>query len=302
MIAVPENARQTPVLRKLDRWSLIVASNNDRTLRNNLLASPVIGDQCQVIAKHGFASAGKAYNAGISEAAHELLVFAHQDVILPPGWTSDLDRALAALAETDPDWGVLGVAGVESTPRWEFRGYCYSTGLRTILGQPFSKPVDVISLDEIVLVLRRSSGLKFDEQLPGFHLYGTDICLEAKRRGMRSYAASAFCIHNTNGIQFFPQDFWRGYFYLRDKWSSELPVRTCCTTITKWCGPAMDRIARDTAHRLFWSRKVGKRWEDVGALRAAVQQERETLESAQEPSLAAAARNAYGHHSRQANV
>ena len=99
MIAIPENAHQTPVLRKLDRWSLIVASNDDRTLRNNLLASPVIGDQCQVIAKQGFASAGKAYNAGISEAAHELLVFAHQDVILPPGWTSDLDRALAALAE-----------------------------------------------------------------------------------------------------------------------------------------------------------------------------------------------------------
>ncbi len=281
---------------------MIVASNNDRTLRSNLLASPVIGDQCQVIAKQGFASAGKAYNAGISEAAHELLVFAHQDVILPPGWTSDLDRAVAALAEADPGWGVLGVAGVESTRRQEFRGYCYSTGLQTILGQPFPKPVEVVSLDEIVLVLRRSSGLKFDEQLPGFHLYGTDICLEAKRLGMRSYVASAFCIHNTNGIQYFPQDFWRGYFYLRNKWPGELPIHTCCTTITKWCTPAMNRIARDTAHRVLWPRKVGKRWEDVGALRAAVQQERDALESAQKPSLAAAAPGTYGHHNREANV
>ena len=281
---------------------MIVAFNNDQTLRQNLLASPAIGDKCQVITKQGFSCAGQALNAGIAEAAHEVMVFAHQDIILPPGWTSDLDRAISILSEEDPNWGVVGMAGVENNPRQEFRGYCYSTGLRTILGQPFPKPVAVASLDEIVLVVRRSSGLKFDEKLPGFHLYGTDMCLEAKRRGMQSYVASAFCIHNTNGIQYLPADFWRGYFYLRDKWFGELPVQTCCTTITKWCAPAMDRIARDLAHRAFSPRKVGRRWEDVEALRESVLREREALESAQAPPFARATQSAFGRKNSEANV
>ncbi len=302
MIVTPESAQRSPVLRKLDRWSLIVATNNHRTLRENLLASPVIGDKCQVITKSGFASAAKACNAGIADAAHELLVFAHQDVILPPGWTSDLDRAIAVLSEEDPNWGVLGMAGVELAPPHEFRGYCYSTGLQTILGQPFSHPVEVASLDEIVLVIRRSSGLQFDEQLPGFHLYGTDLCLEARRRGMKSYAASAFCIHNTNGIQSLPLDFWRGYFFMRSKWSRELPVPTCCTTITKWAWPAWDRIVRDAARRAFSPRKVGKRWDDVAALRERALHEREALESAPRPSFDPAARETYGREKSNVNV
>jgi hypothetical protein len=253
-------------IRELGHWSLVVAVNNDQVLQRTLLASPAIDARCQVITKRGFPCVGKAYNAGIAEAQHDIIVFAHQDIYLPRDWMSHIELALSRLAVEDPNWGVLGLVGVVKNPNYEVRGYCYSTGLQRYVGEPFSGPVEVRSLDEIVLIIRRSSGLFFDDNMPGFHLYGTDICLEAEKRKMKNYATSAFCIHNTNGIKRLPIDFWRAYFYLRHKWWDRLPVTTSCTTITKSCGPMALTIARDLLRTALRTRRVGCRTDDVGGL------------------------------------
>jgi len=265
--------------RDLSHWSLIVAVNNESVLRQTLLSSPVIDDGCQVILKRSFPSAGAAYNSGIAEAQNEIIVFAHQDIYLPSTWKLQLERALSDLDGRDPHWGALGFVGVMKRPGNEIVGYCYSTGLQQIVGEPFAAPVEAMSLDEIVLVIRRSSGLTFDEALPGFHLYGTDLCQQARVKNLKSYVVQAFCIHNTNGIKFFPRDFWRGYLYLRRKWRDDLPIRTCCTTITRWCGPAIKRIVKDLAHALLWPRKVGSRWDDVSDLRQFVEREQSKYET-----------------------
>jgi len=250
----------------LDQWTLIAAVNDDQVLQKTLLASPAIDGRCQVITKRGFPSAGKAYNAGIAEARHEILVFAHQDIYMPWDWVTKIDSALAYLAMTDPEWGVIGLVGVGHRPDEEVKGHCYSTGLQRFVGKPFSTPAEVRSLDEIVLIIRRSSGLTFDEDLPGFHFYGTDICLQAERRKMKSYVACAFCIHNTNGIKRFPLNFWHGYLYMQQKWWHELPVRTSCTTLTKWCKPMVSTVASEFLHRVFRPPVVGSRCDDVGGL------------------------------------
>jgi len=268
----------------LSRWSLVVAVNNDTVLKQTLLSSPAIDSGCQVILKRNFPSAGMAYNSGIAEARNEIIVFAHQDIYLPESWKLELESALSELAVRDPNWGALGPCGVGTKPPSDFAGYCYSTGLRGIVGQPFAGPVEVQSLDEIVLVIRRSSGILFDEALPGFHLYGTDLCQLAKRRHLKSYAVPAFCIHNTNGIKSFPTDFWRGYLYLRRKWPENLPIRTCCTQITKGCGPAITRIIKDFAHEILWPRKVGSRWDDVYRLCRFVDSERSKCEDTGVPT------------------
>jgi len=258
-------------------WSLIVAVNNESVLNGTLLASPAIDDQCQVILKRGYSCAGGAYNSGIADANHDLMVFAHQDIYLPRGWKADLGCALAQLEAQDPNWGAVGLVGMAVEPSHAIAGYCYSTGLQRIVGKPFDKPVEVISLDEIVLVIRRSSGLCFDDALPGFHLYGTDLCLEARKRDLRSYAVQAFCIHNTNGIKQFPMDFWRAYLYLRRKWWDYLPVQTCCIKIERGCGQAIHQVAGDLAHRVLQPRKVGSRWEDISRLCQHVDREQTEL-------------------------
>lgn len=246
-------------------WSLVVAVNNEQVLKNTLLASPAIGAGCELIVRRGYACAGKAYNSGLAEARNEIVVFAHQDVYLPDTWVADLQHALHTLEANHSRWGVLGCFGVTRDLPRQPHGHCYSTGLRNMLGKPFSTPVPAGSLDELLLVVRRSSHLSFDEQLSGFHLYGTDICLEASLRGMNSYIIPAFCVHNSNGIVRLPSEFWRAYFYLRRKWRGALPIATCCTTISVGCLPFLHRKAVECKERLL-PRAVGRRSEDVAAL------------------------------------
>ncbi len=145
------------------------------------------------------------------------------------------------------------------------RGYCYSTGLRRTLGAPFAAPLPARTLDEFVLVVRKSSGLRFDERLPGFHLYGTDICLQAEAHHLGSYILSAFCIHNANGIDRLPYAFWQSYLYLRRKWWQRLPVATCCTTLTKGCLPIVRRLASEMENS-FRPHATGHRSTNVAAL------------------------------------
>jgi hypothetical protein len=93
-------------------------------------------------------------------------------------------------------------------------------------------PIRVQSLDEIVLVIRKSTGLRFDPMLPNFHLYGTDICLESNKRGFENYAISNYCVHNSLPVYELPIEFWQCAEYLRIKWRRELPIKSCCTTIS----------------------------------------------------------------------
>jgi hypothetical protein len=251
---------------RLSEWTLVAAVNNDKVLTQTLLASPAIDGHCQIVLKRGFPSAGQAYNAGLAEANNEVVVFAHQDVYLPSSWLGKVETALSVVESNDPNWGVLGVFGVSKSDNCSKQGHCYSTGLQRILGAPLERPIETRSLDELVLIVRRSSRLSFDEALPGFHLYGTDICLSAESHRMRSYIISAFCVHNSNGIEYLPMEFWRAQVYLQRKWKERLPIETCCTTIKAGWLPTVWPIARAAADRVCGLRKVGRRCVDVQQL------------------------------------
>src|SRR5262249_17877466 len=153
-------------------------------------------------------------------------------------WVADLERALSCLAVDDPRWGVLGCRG--ETLEDNGWGHAYSTGLG-IFGKPFERPAQVQNLDEIVLILRKSSGLRFDDTLPHYHMYGADICLRAQEMGMKNYAISAFCIHNTHQIIILPKEFYESYRHLKRTWRKRLPVRTTCMRITRFDVPMLKR-------------------------------------------------------------
>jgi hypothetical protein len=205
------------------------------------------------------------------------VVFAHQDVYFPDGWFQSLARSIDALSSADPGWGVLGVYGVATSG--EGAGFLYSTGLRSMVGRSLSMPVEVGSLDEVVMIIRRESGLRFDESLPGFHLYGTDICLEARRRGLRCYVVPGFCIHNSNGIAVLPVAFGQAVWYMRRKWKAQLPLRSPCILITWWSFPLWKHYLLGGLRRIFGGGRVGMRCDDPAALHARLMRERIELES-----------------------
>lgn len=238
--------------------------SDENVLGSTLLRSPEIDSGCQLLLERDYACAGTAYNAGVDASMNELLVFAHQDVYLPPGWLGELSVALRQLEAQDPDWGVLGVWGVAVSGR--FAGFVHSTGLKRTLGRPFHHPIEAHTLDELLLITRRSSGLRFDESLPGFHFYGTDLCLQAGAAGRKNYAISAFCMHNSNGIKALPLRFWRSYLYVRKKWSHLLPVASPCAVIRKSCWGVLAEVTGHYKGALLRRGKVGSRSGDPEGL------------------------------------
>lgn len=223
-------------------WCLVSAVTDEALVKSCLLRSPDVLSANKVICQRGFPNAGIAFNVAIEKVDSEYMIFSHQDVYLPPGWMTSLERAIVWLESHDPNWGVLGLVGVAQFG--ERLGYVYSTGLMRFVGWPMAQAMSVRVLDEIVLVLKRGSGIKFDKYLPGFHLYGTDICLEAEARGMRNYVLPCFALHNSRGIKWFPLSFWKAYMYLRRKWRHLLPITTPCTTITVGCMPIFTNVIR----------------------------------------------------------
>ena len=246
--------------------TFVAAVNNRETLKENLLASPCLQqpNSHQILIQERYASAAKAYNDAIDRSRNDLIVFVHQDIILPESWTSDLERALDRLERDDPSWGVIGCYG--ETLHDGGRGYIYSSGL-DILGKPFDRPERVQTLDEIVLIIRRSSDLRFDESLPYFHMYGTDICMTAEQAGRKNYAISAFCIHNTQPTLTLGHDFYACYWHVRRKWGKYLPIQTSCVRITRSNGPMYERRLREMYIRYIRPKEFGgNRVTDVQSL------------------------------------
>jgi hypothetical protein len=211
--------------------TFVVSTNSAEILQDNFLASPCFGKSHphEILVQKGFRSAAASYNDAIRRGLNDVIVFAHQDMVFPSAWLSDLDRAIMILEKDDPNWGVLGCYGM--TMGNQGKGYVYTHGLG-ILGAPFEHPTPVQTLDEIVLILRKSSGLKFDERLPHFHFYGADICLTAAKRGMKSYAISAFCAHNSQLNYVLPAEFYDCYKVLKRIWKDALPIQTTCIRVT----------------------------------------------------------------------
>jgi hypothetical protein len=213
--------------------SFVVPVNDDHVYENNIMASPIFknNNNYQIIKQTGFVSASKAYNDGINQSENEIIVFAHQDIVFPDFWENELTRALVFLEENDPDWGVIGCYGHDM--HGDGFGFMYCAGNDKLLGRFSAHPIQVQTLDEVVLIIKKSSGLRFDDSMPYFHLYGADICMTAASSGKKCYAISAFCLHNTNLLPFLPNDFFVCYEYVKTKWFHLLPIDTTCIRIER---------------------------------------------------------------------
>jgi Glycosyltransferase like family len=250
-----------------DRQITFVAAANKRDiLETNLLASAClrVPHRHQILVQEGFSSASKAYNDAIDKSTNDLIVFVHQDVILPESWLADLERSLNYLEHDDPQWGVIGCYG--ETLHDHGRGYVYSSGLG-ILGKRFDRPARIQTLDEIVLIIKKSSGLRFDDNLPHFHMYGPDICMRAEERGWKNYAISAFCVHNTQPGLILPEEFYECYRHVKRNWKHRLPIQTTCIRMTRFdTGMYRKRLGEMYIRYIRWKEFGGSRATDVQKL------------------------------------
>lgn len=122
-------------------------------------------------------------------------VLCHQDVRLDQGYgQSDLLSALEQLDAKDPSWVVAGNAGVTRrmlVVRRLVDPHGGSTGEEL--------PLAVISLDENFLVFNRRCPPRCTPGLAGFHLYATDVCLNALVNGGQGYVIDFPVTHLSSG-------------------------------------------------------------------------------------------------------
>jgi hypothetical protein len=241
-------------LERMDGLTVAVSVNNEDVLQKNLLLSPGLlnGGRNQLVIKQDFASASLAYNSAIDEAKNDIVIFVHQDIYLPDTWFADLQRCLAFLERTKANWGVLGCYGSRKGADAGL-GHIYTRGLGRH-GRTITQPELIETLDEIILIIRTSSGLRFDPGLPHFHLYGSDICLSAMESGMVNYAFQGYCVHNTNQLLILPKEFYACYRYIRRKWAHRLPIYTSCMKVSFLNGEYYRRRTIEAKQRVFGMR------------------------------------------------
>lgn len=216
--------------------------------------------------KNGW-NAAQGLNHGIEQVDAEWVVCVHQDVLFPAGFFARLSAALAALG---PDVAVAGLVGCESSGRFrghivDPNGHCYWPSL----------PHDVAAVDEVLIAVRKASGLRFCADVPGFHCYGADLCYEAKKRGLRVVAIDAPLLHLSTGK--LDQSYERASQWLLAKWGPShgyvLPMPTITVQdeakagfvrrfLQRW-RRRQDRLARNTNRcpdAACAARALGERW------------------------------------------
>jgi hypothetical protein len=162
----------------------------------------------------------------IATVEEPFFVLCHQDVRLDQGHgIEQLDAAIGELEALDPEWAAAGNAGGSRSLRV----------VRTITdphgggSSGDALPARVHSLDENFLVIRSGTGIGCSPALSGFHLYGTDLCLNALEHGRRPYVIDFHLRHLSPGTRD------AAYIAARDRlvahWSERILARYVRTTV-----------------------------------------------------------------------
>jgi hypothetical protein len=221
----PGSADEIPI-------TFVACVNDDEQLAANLLRSPCLHDDGphELLVFRDCASAAEGLNAGIEQARNELVVLVHQDVYVPEGWPARLGAQWRLARAQGGPIGIAGVFGVLDR-RVPFDAIGRVVHRDRLLSHR-SLPSDVDGLDELLMVVPRDTPLRVDAAL-GWHLYGTDLALQARQRDLRVVVLDAPCHHNSLTGRV-PWKYRESERVLARKWVKELPIHTNLSSIGSW--------------------------------------------------------------------
>ncbi|SFE41426.1 sulfotransferase [Roseivivax sediminis] len=141
-----------------------------------------------------FPTLGAALVHGIGKARHDLVALVHEDVLLLDGWQAQFEASLRRLEEHYPDWGMVGAVGraTDGTTLGHWSDPATPEPRNTLAPDAFA---EVDSLDDQLMVLRRSNSIHPDPALPGIHNIGPDLVIAHRERGLRSFVVDAPSVH-----------------------------------------------------------------------------------------------------------
>lgn len=211
-------------------FNLICASHNDEILNANLAQSLFFkmrrASYIEII--KGQTNVALAYNVNSRLWPYaDYNIYAHHDLYLPADFEYNLIKAINNINKTDPDWGVLGVAGATIiNGERKFYGHIRDRGHEWKQG---IIPMIVQTLDELLLITK--GDFIFDEQFD-LHFYGADICCQAIEMGRKNYVIDAYVHHNsTLPIGYRSESFRECERKFRNKWLGSTPIATTCCIV-----------------------------------------------------------------------
>ena len=176
-------------------------------------------------------SASIAANLAMEITKDRFLLYVHQDVMFK-------QKASETIARLIKNWSdglaVVGSAGVRESVHPELLG---KWGLESIenvnVGSVYDQNDELIwdgcdgfhavhSVDEVLMLIDRSSGLRFDPSWRGYHFYGLDFCLQARSTGYRVAVDSIEIKHCGQYSSSIYKDagFLKKLIQLHEKWST----------------------------------------------------------------------------------
>ena len=171
----------------------------------------------------------KGYNLFLQHALGEYIILCHQDVLLNFDTIEGLDRCINEISALDRNWAILSNAGgLENDLYKRFVvNIAYPNDNYHRRG---SFPQKIISADENFILVKQSANLALSNNLKGFHLYGTDLCLVADLLGYSSYAIDFKLTHKSFGKA--NHSYYEILQQLVEKYSRFMRSRRIVNTIT----------------------------------------------------------------------
>jgi hypothetical protein len=184
------------LLARKPRVHFICPVNSEYTYKNVFLRSLQANRYASLTKFIGATSAAQAFNESIVHLPPgEIAVLVHQDVYLPPYWTDRMEAIFENLRV-----GVAGCVGANATG---FFADLYASQTEHIEYNLDKMPALVESLDELLLAFPSDTPIRLDPEL-GWHMYGADACVQAKKLGVDAYALRNCVVHMCSRVNYNP--------------------------------------------------------------------------------------------------
>jgi hypothetical protein len=178
-------------------------------------------------------SAGNKYeayeglNKFLSSAKGKYIILCHQDILMNHDKRAKLEQCIEEMENKFPDWALLGNAGGVRI-KW------IASNIEDDLGKISHEknlPLEVKSLDENFILIKKDANLGLSHDLRGYHFYGTDLCLIAGILGYKAYVIDFLLTHKSSGNP--GKEFYRLKHDFIKKYKRALGGKFIQTTITK---------------------------------------------------------------------
>ena len=225
---VPAASTESPALSR--PFSVIVPVNRPWQFELNIARSPGLMEVgAEIVVVNDAKTASQAYEERAARASYPWRIMAHQDVYFPVGSGHAISTLLRAQEAKGALPSVMGFAGLHADSGLTVG--LRKAGLVVDRTHLFSEPATerAVSLDEFAVVLHRDSPLRIDAHL-GWHLWATDLCLQALSMASLSppSVVRVPIFHNSTTSYELPDEFHASAAVLRRKYPHLISIPTLC--------------------------------------------------------------------------